>query len=232
MRSAVALLLAVACGASGLARAEVVEARPDGFLVTISMQTKASPSAVYEMLVKPQKWWSGEYTWSGDPARLSLVPEAGGCWCERWEQGTAEHGRVRMALPGRMLRLDMVPGPLQDLPLRGVLTWWIRDGEDEVAPTALDLEYRIGGPDWAGLDEAAADVDTMFSKQVERLHRLLETGNPEPPADPRPDDGETSYERAAAAAERAAIIEQWRAAMEQELSGKPKAAPVPVPPRE
>lgn len=224
-------MLAISLGAAGTLHAAVEQSAPDGFLLALSMQTRAQPSAVYAALAKPQTWWSDDHTWSGKATNLSFAAEAGGCWCERWAEGSAQHGRVLMALPGRMLRIETALGPLQEFALHGVLTYWIRAGEGEDAATTLDLEYRVNGSSASGLDAGAADVDAVLTLQLERLWRYLETGNPAPPAEPEEKDA-SSHERAAAAAERAAILEAWRKSAEQEAAAaKKKRAQEPKPPK-
>ncbi|MFI4970771.1 MAG: hypothetical protein ACHP7D_11250, partial [Lysobacterales bacterium] len=122
---AVALLLC-----SITASAEVKQSAADSFLVTFSEPITATPAKAWAAIVQPQHWWSSEHTWSGKAANLSLKPEAGGCFCERWKDGSAEHGRVIMALPDKLLRLDSTLGPLQEFALKGTLSFWIKSGDD------------------------------------------------------------------------------------------------------
>ena len=90
----------IACSA----RAEVSEAAADHFLIGFSARVEAPPAKVYVALGEVARWWSAEHTWSGTAANLSLKAEAGGCFCERWAGGSAEHGRVVMALKNELLR--------------------------------------------------------------------------------------------------------------------------------
>ena len=77
MRSFLILLAALAATP---ARAEVMAASPNGFTVQESFQTKASPQAVWALLVTPARWWDSQHTWSGSAANLTLEARAGGCW--------------------------------------------------------------------------------------------------------------------------------------------------------
>lgn len=215
-------------------QAEVRQAAVDGFFVASSVTVAATPAKAYAAVVAVPAWWSDEHTWSGRAANLSLKAEAGGCFCERWSGGSAEHGRVLMALPGNLLRLDAALGPLQELALKGILSFWIRDGDD--GATRIDVEYRVNGSETSGLDALAPQVDEMLAAQAERLKRYIDTGKPDAPvaaetaADPRPD------------AARAALLEQWKHEAEAAKAGeaktgtgkpaKPKPAkrePVPTP---
>ena len=90
--------------ATTLAHADVSQSAADGFLIVISSPVDATPEKTWSALGQVQHWWNAEHTWSGKASHLSLKPEAGGCFCERWNEGSAEHGRVVMALPGKLLR--------------------------------------------------------------------------------------------------------------------------------
>lgn len=221
----VAALCAIAVAAG--ARADVAESAADGFLVKQSTTLKGDPQRAWTALGQPQAWWDSEHTWSGKASNLSLKPEAGGCFCERWDGGSAEHGRVVMALPGHLLRLDAALGPLQEFALTGVLSFWLKPADEG---TALDVEYRVNGAQASGLDLFAPKVDIVIAGQIERLRRYLETGSPEPPAAPPPSPSSPVGEDAAARA-RAAIIEEWKQqALEQEgarpAAGRPSAKTV------
>ncbi|HEY6546042.1 MAG TPA: SRPBCC domain-containing protein [Dokdonella sp.] len=211
-------LAVLALCASGLAQAEVEQAAADGFFIRMSAPVEARPDAAWAALIQPSQWWSSEHTWSGKAANLRLEASAGGCWCERWADGSAEHGRVVMAMPGKMLRLQAALGPLQEFALNAVLTFWIRDGDD--GARRLELEYRVNGASASGLDAFAPKVDDVLALQFERLQRYLASGDPEPPPAPPPPAAGVDSE----AARRAAIIEEWRRSAE-EAAKKAKDAP-------
>lgn len=217
-------LAAVALLTAGIAQAEVKQAAADGFLITLSSPVHGTPAEAWAALVKPQQWWSSEHTWSGKASNLSLEVEAGGCYCERWPGGSAEHGRVIMAMPGKLLRLDAALGPLQEFALKAVLTYWVREGED--GATTLELEYRVNGASTSGLEPFAPKVEEVLAQQFTRLQRYLESGNPEPPPSPPP-----VPQGNADAAHRAAIIEEWRRSAEQDAKAKGSKAETAPPPK-
>ena len=169
------------CAVSWSAHAEVKQAAADGFFLTYSGPVAASTAKAYADVTQVQRWWSSEHTYSGKAANLSIKPEAGGCFCEHWQDGSVEHGRVIMALPGKLLRLETSLGPLQEFALTGVLSFWIKS---EDSATTLTVEYRVNGSSGSGLDELAPNVDEVLGAQVDRLRRYIATGNPEPPATP------------------------------------------------
>ncbi|MEO5881974.1 MAG: hypothetical protein ABIQ06_06120, partial [Caldimonas sp.] len=80
----VALLLAALLGAGTPATAATSEVSASGFLVTLRHEVKATPNRLYEALGEVDKWWNGNHSGSGKASNLSLVKQAGGCFCERW----------------------------------------------------------------------------------------------------------------------------------------------------
>jgi uncharacterized protein YndB with AHSA1/START domain len=209
---------------SSTALAEVNQSGPDHFQIGFSADVAATPARTYAALGQVQHWWSSEHTWSGDAANLSLKTEAGGCFCERWKQGSSEHGRVIMAVADELLRLQAALGPLQESALNGVLSFQLAAGAD--GTTQLNIDYRVNGAGASGLDQFAPAVDRVLAQQIDRLLRYIDTGNPEPPAIPAV---EPSPSKRAA---RAALIEEWaqQAAAAKAAKHKPKKTPHPARP--
>ena len=92
-RAFLAVLVALAPAIAG---AEVKSAAPDAMLIELRYTIAAPAAKVWESLVHPERWWPADHTWSGKRENLSLSAEVGGCFCERWEGGSVEHGRVIM----------------------------------------------------------------------------------------------------------------------------------------
>jgi uncharacterized protein YndB with AHSA1/START domain len=213
IRCGLALLLLVSVKAG----AEVVEKSADHFLIGFSAQVAAPPAKVYVAISEISHWWSAEHTWSGKAANLSLKVEAGGCFCERWAQGSVEHGRVIMAITDSLLRLDAALGPLQEYALSGVLNFQLKPADNDT--TVLDVDYRVNGSSASGLDQFAPAVDGVLAAQIDRLLRYIDTGDPEA------DDEEVVPKSTREA--RAALIEEWakQAAGEQPPRDGGKPAP-------
>jgi uncharacterized protein YndB with AHSA1/START domain len=194
-----ALLLSFA----GNVFAEVKDSTADGFFVSFSEPVAANPAKAYTDITQVQRWWSSDHTWSGSAANLTLKPEAGGCFCERWKSGSAEHGHVIMALPGKLLRLETALGPLQEFALKGILSFWIRSEDD--GTTTMSVEYRVNGASASGLDKLAPSVDEVLGAQVARLKRYIGTGDPEAPvADAQKDTDKDADKDSAKSADAAA----------------------------
>ena len=154
--AALALLL------PAIAIAEVKQSALDGAVIEHRFQIAASPDASWQALVHPERYWPADHTWSGEPGRLSLVPEAGGCFCERWSGGSAEHARVVMARPGQLLRLRGALGPLQEMAVGGVLTVTLAAKD---AGTEAVVVYRLSGDASHKLDGFIAVVDQVIGVQ-------------------------------------------------------------------
>lgn len=149
---AVPLLLPAAAGA------EVKMATAEGAIIEHRYSIAATPAVAWQALIHPERYWPRDHTWSGNAANLSLVPEAGGCFCERWDGGSAEHGRVVMARPGQLLRFRGSLGPFQEMAVTGVLTVVLTQ---VASGTEAVVTYRLSGDashDFAGFIEVVDDV--------------------------------------------------------------------------
>ncbi len=215
--TSLALFLA-ATSAALPARAAVRQSASDGFVVEQSARVAAPADKAWSTLVDVARWWSDGHSWSGSAAHLHLDATAGGCLCERWDGGSVEHARVLMAIPAQVLRLQGALGPLQELPVTGVLGFALAQEAD--GATRIDVSYRVGGNSGSALDGWAPAVDEMLAGQLARLARTIDTGNPEPPPQ------ETGSSPSSAEA-RAAILEAWRQSAEEALRAQPMETPPP-----
>lgn len=162
-----AVAAATALVAAGSARAELGPVTPAHFTVTLQGHVKAEPAAAWAALTQLPRWWNPEHTYSGDASKLSFDAQAGGCWCERWADGrSVQHATVVMVLPGQALRVVGGLGPLQGLPVQGVLTLGV--GKPADGRTPVRWTYRVGGPAEAALDQLATPVDKVLSDQFQR----------------------------------------------------------------
>lgn len=145
-----------------VATAAVMQVSADGAIIEHHFQVTASPDAAWSALVHPELWWPSDHTWSGSAGNLRLRAEAGGCFCENWGEASAEHGRVIMAVPGKLLRFSGALGPLQDMAVTAVLTVRLaaKDGGTEATVT-----YRISGDASHKLDTFVPGVDKVIGQQ-------------------------------------------------------------------
>lgn len=159
------------------AHAAVTASSPGAFQVEHKVVSKAAPAAVFAALGEVGRWWHGEHTFSGKAANLSLKLEAGGCFCERWADGSVEHGRVvQVAQRGkdRLVRLEAALGPARELAASGILTFSL---SAQGTGSALVVTYRVAGE--GELTRWAGPSDKVIGAQLARLVRFVETGKPE-----------------------------------------------------
>jgi uncharacterized protein YndB with AHSA1/START domain len=142
--------------------AEVKSAAPDGFLIEHRFTIAAPAAKVWETLQHPERWWPADHTWSGKRENLSLDAKVGGCFCERWDDNSVEHGRVILVMPAKMLRLDAALGPLQEMAISGVITVSLE--EKDGATTAV-VTHRVSGDPSHKLDALAPIVDQVNGQQ-------------------------------------------------------------------
>lgn len=167
-------ILALALLAGGAARAEVVDAQPNGFAVKRSVVVAKPASEVWAALVQPSKWWSSDHTWSGSAANLSLGAAPGACFCEKMPNGGAVlHMTVVNAQPGKQLTLFGGLGPLQFSGASGHFVWMLAEADGK---TTLTWSYDAGGYMRGGLDKIAPVVDQVLAQQQDRLKAYVETG--------------------------------------------------------
>lgn len=190
--AAVPLLAAMALVQAAPAAADVTRATELGFVSRNEVVVSASPKEVWLALISPATWWKSEHTWSGDARNLTLMPQAGGCFCETIPevdepgrftlQGSVEHMRVVQAYPESALRMLGSLGPLQSEPVTGVLTISI----SKVAKgTRIVWEYNVGGAMRYEVSVISRAVDGVMATQLAALAKPL--GFVEVPvAEPRP----------------------------------------------
>ena len=117
---------------------------------------------------------------------LSLVaacsrPSPGGAPAGSAELTGADAPPLRISMipttdPGKLLRFRGALGPLQAMAVDGSMTWELTMAGDK---THLQLTYTVGGYLPGGLGERMAKpVDGVLTLQVQRLKKLMETGQP------------------------------------------------------
>ncbi|MBC9033607.1 SRPBCC domain-containing protein [Sphingomonas sp. JC676] len=151
------------------AAAEVVQSSDTSFSVSHKLTIAAPPERVWQAVIRPSLWWQGGHTYSGDANNISLDPRAGGCWCEKTVNGGVEHMRVVYVAAPAMLRLTGALGPLQAMPVTGVMTIELKP---QGAGTEATLTYAVAGP--GGLAQVAAPVDGVLGLQWAQLKAAAE----------------------------------------------------------
>lgn len=237
-KSAMAAVLASAALASAAPlSAEVTRTTDDSFVSRNEVVVEATPKEVWLALISPSGWWQSAHTWSGDAKNLTLMPQAGGCFCETIPevdepgrftlQGSVEHMRVVQAYPEQALRMIGSLGPLQSEPVTGVLTIVI-----STVPkgTRIVFEYNVGGPMRYEIPVISKAVDGVMAAQIASLAKPLGVVPMPPPPEPAPADEPAPD--AAPADKPAAMAGQGGAAKPAAVpagTAKPAGAPTPAP---
>ena len=164
--------LAILGFAFSLSAAAAVETTRDGFFSTRSViLVEARPAVAWKALSQVSKWWEPAHTWSGSARNLVLEARAGGCFCEKLEDGgSVQHARVVFAQPGQTLRLDGALGPLQEMPVTGVLTFTLAP---DASGTRITMTYQVAGALSMDAAKLAPLVDQVMSAQLERLREFI-----------------------------------------------------------
>jgi carbon monoxide dehydrogenase subunit G len=155
------------------ATAEVTASNESGFVSHNVVEVPAAPDEVWQVMLQPERWWNGEHTYSGDARNLSIVPVAGGCFCEFIPGtgagglgGAIEHMRVVYVAPNSTLRLNGGLGPLQSEAVIGVLTMTL---EPVGQTTRITWDFVVGGYARRSMTELAPVVDRVVGEQLTRL---------------------------------------------------------------
>ena len=194
------LATAVLAGFAAPAAAEVIAQDERGFVTRASSEVAATPTATWLALIAPGRWWSSSHSWSGDAANMTLMPQAGGCFCEKIPgneisgnvtlDGSSRHMEVVQAVPPRVLRMRGGLGPLQSEPVDGVLTITLQPVD---GGTKIVWEYVVGGYFRFEVPVIARAVDGVMDEQLGGLTKFLgPLVQPEPEPEPELEPDVTS----------------------------------------
>lgn len=161
----------------GIALAEIKSSSPTGFTLEQRIEVGTSAERSWQALVgEIDAWWPRDHTWWGAESRLDIEPHAGGCFCERDGERSAEHLRVVFVDSPNTLRLTGGLGPLQGMGLHGALEFRItpRDG----GGSAIRMLYTAGGYSATDLSGLAPVVDRVQGVQLAALQAHLDATDP------------------------------------------------------
>ena len=167
-----------------LVHADVSEVADTHFTSSHSLQIDAPPVKVWRALTREvSRWWNPVHSYSGEGRNFRLQAQAGGCFCERLQGGgSVEHMRVVFVQPGKELRMVGGLGPLQAMPVSGVMLFKLTAIEAKGEPaTQLEYSYKVSSAA-GGLEAMAEPVDKVQLDQLTRLRHWLEKRNPNWPA--------------------------------------------------
>ena len=163
---------------SAPAAAEVKNATETGFNVVHFAAVSAEPDIIWKRLIAPKTYWSKTHSWSGSSDGFYIDAQAGGCFCELFQEkgadgktittGSVEHMRVIFAQPGKVLRMQGALGPLQSEAILGTLTVAMEPLKDGKG-TKLSFSYVVGGHMRYKVADIAPAVDKVLGEQFKSL---------------------------------------------------------------
>lgn len=216
------------------AAAEVTRSTDNSFVSRNEVVVTASPKEVWLALISPADWWQSEHTWSGEAKNLSLMPQAGGCFCETIPevdepgrftlQGSVEHMRVVQAYPEAALRMVGSLGPLQSEPVTGVLTIVISKVSKG---TRIVFEYNVGGAMRYEVPVISKAVDGVMAAQIASLAKPL--GVVASPPSPSPEPAEAAPPAGGEGGGKPATSPAPTPAPAPKASATPVVKPAPLP---
>jgi hypothetical protein len=139
-----------------------------GFTVHEEAEFAGAPAAAWKHLVDVGSWWNPKHTYSGVSSNLTLTLSAGGCWCEKLDNGGfVQHMQVVLVIPEKILRFTGGLGPLQGMGATGALTFTLHG----TSPTATKVvaEYTVTGYARDGLSDVAGAVDEVLGEALRRF---------------------------------------------------------------
>ena len=172
------IFAALVIGISLPAYAEVTSTTDTGFNVVHMAEVAADPDTIWKRLIAPKNYWSKAHSWSGNSDGFYIDAQAGGCFCELFQEkgadgktkttGSVEHMRVIFAQPGKVLRMQGALGPLQSEAVLGTLTVAIEPLVDGKG-SKLSFSYVVGGHMRYKVADIAPAVDKVLSEQFKSL---------------------------------------------------------------
>ncbi len=166
MKNALLITSFLACS-STIAETNVVNISEHGFIVENVQTSPKSPQELWSQLTQDvDKWWPKDHTWWGKEGVLTIDTFAGGCFCEKSADKSAEHMRISFVEPHTLLRMTGGLGPLQGMGMYGALDWKLQPLENE---TKITLTYRVSGIDPKGFEQLAPIVAQVQGIQLKSL---------------------------------------------------------------
>jgi len=153
------------------ARADVVEQQDNFFSIKYEKSLLVSAAQLNQQILDIASWWHPDHTYSGKSDNLYLDVKTERCFCERIENGFVSHLAVVYYQANHLLRLQGGLGPLQNIPVSGVMDIRLKKLDDN--HTQLVLTYQVSG-NIPALDKWAVPVNQVIGQQFSRLIAKVE----------------------------------------------------------
>lgn len=150
---------------------EVLFLAETGFITEHRIQVSADRETTWNAFIQAGKWWPADHTWWGDANGLTIDAFAGGCFCEKSGDKSAEHMRITLVDTHNSMRMTGGLGPLQGMGMYGALDWTFEANDQG---TQVTMTYRVNGINPDGFAELAPIVDQVQGIQLGGLKTLLQ----------------------------------------------------------
>jgi hypothetical protein len=164
------------------AAAEVKTLTEQGFSTLHAADVLAKPEDVWKRLMVPRDWWNPAHSWSGSTTGFYIDAQAGGCFCEMFQEkdkdgklvpkGSVEHMRVIFSQPAKVLRMQGGLGPLQAEAVTGTLTIAMEPLKSG-GGTRVSFSYVVGGYMRFKAADIGPAVDKVLREQFESMIKPL-----------------------------------------------------------
>lgn len=153
------------------AHAEVLLIAETGFITENKIQVSTDRETTWNAFVQVGQWWPADHSWWGDAKGLTIDAVAGGCFCEKSGNKSAEHMRITHVDAPNLMRMTGGLGPLQGMGMYGALDWVFVANDQG---TEVTMTYRVNGINPDGFAELAPIVDQVQGLQLGGLKTLLD----------------------------------------------------------
>ena len=154
------------------ASGEVLLIAETGFIIENRIQVNSNREVTWRAFTQQVgQWWPSDHTWWGETSSLTIDNYAGGCFCEKNGNKSAEHMRIAFVDPNRLMRMTGGLGPLQGMGMFGALEWTFETIEQG---TEVTMTYSVNGISPDGFAELAPIVDRVQAIQLGGLETLLQ----------------------------------------------------------
>jgi hypothetical protein len=155
-------------------RSDVVYAEEQGFEVLAQVEIALPAKTIYDSMINDvDQWWSSSHTFYGDQKSLSISAAVGGCFCEfKNKHQQAIHLEVIHVDDAKLIRFNGGLGPLQSMPVVGVMDWQITSAS---LKSTVSFRYKVSGYVKGGLKNIAAPVDHVLQQQLDSFKQHIES---------------------------------------------------------
>jgi len=148
-------------------QAEVIDGSANGFSIQIERELAANQQQAYRQFLNISQWWLDDHTYFGNSNKLSINPNARGCFCEVDGDKQVLHMTVSDVEPNKEIRMIGGLGKMQMMGINGGMSWQFLAIDSK--NIKIVHRYQVSGALEGGLDKLAPIVNKVQTLQVESL---------------------------------------------------------------